>query len=164
RLHGLYHGDERWAPVVDCEKDFLVVVVGIAGAFNQQETELPSVGTDVEVRAGHGVGVIPAQAHWVRREVIAKRLAWTDHRRTFLHGAIVEDVRGKSVPVNDVGTAGGVRDVDGRGHALTQAQQRAGDLAVVGKGLDGNAGRDFDGAGLDRKSVVGSGRGNPGRP
>ena len=65
------------------------------------------------------------------------RLARRDHRRAFFHRAVVERVDGQAMPVDDVGIGGRIGHVDGDGHALAQAQQRARDLAVIGKRLHG---------------------------
>jgi hypothetical protein len=51
RLHRLDHGNEGRLPMMDGEKDLLVVVAGIAGAFDEQEAELAGVGANRQVRA-----------------------------------------------------------------------------------------------------------------
>jgi len=86
--------------------------------------------------------------------------AGSNHGRAFLHGAVVQRVGSKSVPVHEVGAVGCVGDVDGDGHALAEAQQRTGYLAVVGDGFDGDAGRYLEDARLDGEGVVGCGEGD----
>jgi hypothetical protein len=141
--------------MVNREKDFLVVVIGIACSFNQQEAELAGVGTGAEVIAGHGVGVVPAQAGWAGRQVVAEGFAGSDHRRAFFHCAVVEHIGGEAMPMDDVRRSCGVGDVDGDGNALAQAQKRARELPVVGKCLDVDAGGDLDAARLDGEGMVG---------
>ena len=64
-----------------------------------------------------------------------------------------------AVPVELLGRVGVVVDVDGDGLAFFEAQQRPGELAVVGGGGDDAVGREFDWAGGDAEGVVGWGGG-----
>ena len=121
-LHGFNHGDEGRLPMVDRQKNLLVVVAGIAWAVDQQEPELAGVSSDAEVRAGAGVGVISARSGGVRREAVPQVPARWDHGRAFFHGAVVQRVGCQPVPVHDVGGFSGIGYVDGDGHALAEAQ------------------------------------------
>ena len=56
--------------------------------------------------------------------------------------------------MHNVGIGAGIGYIDRHGHTLAQAQQRTGNLAVVGQRLDGNAGSNFQGAGFDAQTVV----------
>ena len=63
------------------------------------------------------------------------------------------------MPVELFGRVGVVVDVDGDRLAFLEAQQRAGELAVVGGGGDDAVGGELDGAGGDAEGVVGWGGG-----
>ena len=73
---------------------------------------------------------------------------------TLFDGAVVQGVGREPMPVHNVLIARCVGYVDGYGHTLAQAQQRAGNLAVVGDGLDIHPRGDLDSAVLDGQGVV----------
>ena len=108
--------------MMDRQKDLLVVVPGIAGSVDQQEAELAGVGSDAEVCARAGVGVIPARSGGVGREAVTQVPARGDHGRAFFHGAVVQRIGGEAMPVHDVGVVAFVDDVDGDGNVLAQAK------------------------------------------
>ena len=64
----------------------------------------------------------------------------------------------RAVPVHDLGALSYVGNVDSDRYALAEAQQGTGDLAVVGDGLDVDAGRYLDGAGFYGQGMVGGGQ------
>ena len=86
-------------------------------------------------------------------------LAGRDHGGAFFHCSVVQRVDGEAVPVDEVGSLGGIGHIDGHGHTLAQAQQRAGHLAVVRRRLHGDARRDFKAARLNGQRVIGGGGG-----
>ena len=100
-------------------------------ALDQQKPELARVGTHLQIAVRARMRVIPPRSRRLWRKGIAMRLAGADHRRAFLHRAIVQRVDCQSVPVNDIGFGRRVCHVDGDGHALSKAKQRPRNLAVV---------------------------------
>ena len=143
---------------MDGEEDLLVVMAGVGCSINEKEAELPGVGTEREVAAGAGVGVIPARSGGAWSEGIAQAASRGNHGRAFFHGAVVKGVDGKAMPVDDVLLRRVVEDVNGYGLAVFEAQQGTWDLAVVGDGLDVDAGRDLERSWLNREGIVGGGR------
>ncbi len=152
--HGFDHGNKRWFPVMNGEKDLLVVCPGVRLAVNHQKSELAAIGAQSKVAAGACVRVIPAGSGRLRCEGIAQLTARRNHRRAFFHCAVVEGVDCQTMPVNDVGIRAGVVYVDGRRDTLAQSNQRSWNLAVVGSSLHNNAGSDLEVTGLNVQRVV----------
>ena len=124
-------------PVVKGEEEFLVVVAGVVAGLDEQKAMLAGVLRLFEVCAGEGVGVVPAEACRAGRVGIARLAAGGDHRRAFFHGAIDIGRQKETVPMNDFFVGGVVGHIDGDLLPFPEAKQRAGDLLVVGDGLDG---------------------------
>ena len=143
--------------MVDGQIDLLIVVDRLLPAFDQKETELPTVGAGGKVLVRTSVGVIPARARRPGSESVALHLAGRNHRRSLFHGAIVERIDGKAMPMDEVGSGTGVGDVDGDGYTLAQAQERSGNLSVVSKRRNRDAGTNLQRARLDAEGVVGLG-------
>jgi hypothetical protein len=61
------------------------------------------------------------------------------------------------MPMDEVGSGTGVGDVDGDGYTLAQAQERSGNLSVVSKRRNRDAGTNLQRARFDAEGVVGLG-------
>ena len=51
---------KKGSPVADGEEEFLIVVAGIVAGIDMAEAELAGIAALVQVRIGHGVGVVPS--------------------------------------------------------------------------------------------------------
>src|ERR1700728_653708 len=116
---------------MDGEIYFFIVMPRVGPAVDEEKAELAGVGCEREISHSHGVGVIPAGAGGVRRQLIAQRGSGGNEWRAFFDCAVVQRIGGEAVPVDQVWGFRGVGDVDGDGLALFQTKQGAWDLAVV---------------------------------
>ena len=107
-----------------------------------------------QVLPGKGVCVVPAEAGRLRRERIACARAGSDHRRAFFHRTV--DLRGQeqTVPVDDLRIGGTIANCDRHFTPFSHAQQRTGNLSVIGDGLDLVFGRGFKHAGRNLERDV----------
>lgn len=140
---------------MNCEIYFFIVMSGIGLAVDEEKTELAGVGGEGEIPHGHGVGVIPAGAGGIGREVIAQRCSGSDQWRALFDGAVVQRIGGEAVPVDEVFVFRSVGDVDCDGLAFFQAKQGARDLAVVRYGCYLHASADVQRARLDTQAKIG---------
>ena len=94
---GVFHaGGEEGLPVAEGEEVLLIVVAGVAGGFDVDETELAGVGAFVEVGHGHGVGVVPAGAEGGGGELeAALAVGWNERSALFFDSV---NVGGISMP------------------------------------------------------------------
>ena len=112
---------------------------GVVAEFDHHEAVLAAVLRQGEIAAGGGVGVVPAEARGGGGEVEAGGGSCRDHGRALFHGAIDGGRNVESVPVHDILAGAVIGDVDGDGLTFLEAQQRPGNLSVIGDGLDGVA-------------------------
>jgi hypothetical protein len=122
--------------VVGGEQHLLVIAAGIARRLDNEEAVQSRVQASAQVGPGHVVAVVPARARRLRDEFVALRTAPRHHRRSFLHGAVGLRGQVETVPVHDIVHVGIVADLDADLAILTEAKDRAGNRAVVSKGVD----------------------------
>ncbi len=150
---------EGWLELFEGEEDFAVVGAGVVGGLDVDGTGEAVVLTGGEVGSGADVGVIEADAGGTRSELDAACAVGGDVGGAFFGCAVYVGGNELAVPVELLGDVGVVVDVDGDGLALFEAEERAGELAVVSGGGDDAVGREFNGAGGDAEGVVGWGGG-----
>ena len=110
-------------PMVSSQKNLTVIATGIARGLDDQEAELARIGAFVEVRHGHGVAVIPARARGLRREAVEERLALRNNGRSLLGRAILFGRNIKTVPMDEIGIAGVVDDIDADRFAVFEPER-----------------------------------------
>jgi hypothetical protein len=119
------------------EEDLLVVSTWVVRRLDVDVTDEAAVLAGAEVGSGAHVGLIEAQAGGAGDEGDAPAAARGDEGRALLGGSIHVRGNGLAVPVHLLGAVGLIVDVDGDGATFFEAQQRAGELAVVcGRGDD----------------------------
>ena len=138
----------------ESEEDFAVVAAGFVARLDVDGADFAAVLAGVEIGASANVRVVEAEAGGLWRECDAALAVRGDVGRAFFGGAVDVDGDLLAVPVELLGRVGVVVDVDGDGLAFLEAEERAGELAVVGGGGDDAVGSDFDGSGLDVQGVV----------
>ena len=139
------------------EKDFAVVIAGRRNGFDVNGADLAGILAGREIRASAIVGVIEAETRGIGSEVEAAQAVGGDVGSAFFGGAVHVDRNELAVPVELLGRVGVVEDVDGDRLALLEAEEGAGELAVIGDSRDDALGGDFDGGGLDAEGVVSGG-------
>jgi hypothetical protein len=138
------------------EHDFAVIAARIArGGINDQEAELARKGALRQVRHRHGMAVIPACAAGLRRQAVKQRVARWNDGRPFFRRSILSGGQVKPMPVNEIGIAAVIDDVDCYRLPLLEPQRRAGDGAVVSRGLDNLAWRYLKRNGRDADCLIG---------
>jgi hypothetical protein len=100
---------------------------------------LAGVLTLVQISAGKGMGVIPAEAGRARRKRVARVATFGDKRSPLFHGAVHLRRQSQAMPVDHFAIARLVANIDGDRTAFWQTKQWARYLAVVGECLDGPA-------------------------
>jgi hypothetical protein len=112
-----------------------------------------------EVGSCSYVGVIETDAGGSRCELNAARAVGGDVGGAFFGCAVDVDRNELAVPMELLRGVGVVVNVYGDGLALLEAEERAGELAVIGGGGDDAIGCEFDGGGGYAEGVVGWGGG-----
>jgi hypothetical protein len=141
-------------PIVQGEKELLIVACGTIARLDHQEAVLAAVLGASEVAHGHGVSVIPAKSGrtWCKR--IACGPAGSDGWRALLQRAIYIGREKQTVPMDHFRTIAVIADLDGDRLALFEAQQGAGSLAVVRERLALVTRRQLESDGSDVQPVV----------
>jgi hypothetical protein len=148
-------GEERF-PIPEGEEELLIVVAGIGGGIDVEESELAGVGAAVQIGHRHGVRVVPAGAGWCGCELVSAIAVRGDRRSVFFLDSVDFGGNEETVPVDEFGRVGVVDDVDGDWLALLHAEDGAGRGSVVTDGGEYAVGGEFDG---DRGDADGDGRG-----
>jgi hypothetical protein len=113
------HAHPRTFPMVSGEHDFAVISTGIArGRVDNEKAELAGIRAAIEVSHRHGVAVVPPRARGFGREAVKQRFPGRDDRRTLFHGAVLQGWDEQSMPVDQVGIAGIIDNLDGYRHAF----------------------------------------------
>ena len=144
--------------MVGGQQHLLVIAAGIARRLDDQEAVQSRVQASAQIGPGHVVAVVPPRARRLRDEFVALRAAARHHRRSFLHRAVGLRGQVETVPVHDVVDVGIVADIDADLAALAEAQHRARNRAVVGKGVDDLSGGELQPQRRDPQRMVGARR------
>src|SRR5215475_8150379 len=135
-LSDILHAYELRLPLMRREKNFLIIVAGIALRLDIEETKLSRVKAAAQIFAGKGVGVVPPASGRLRRERIFLRGAWSNHRCSLFHGAVHFRWNIKAMPVHKLRNIGVVSDVDGDLLSFFDAKQRTGRAAIIADSLN----------------------------
>jgi hypothetical protein len=136
-LAKVLQADPLALPVVRGKENFAIVTSRTAGCrFDDQEAEFTGVGAPVEVAHRHRVAMIPARSRRLRGVVVGVGLAGLDDWRSLLGRAILERRQIEAVPMDEVGIARVVDDLDPDWPAFLEAKRRTWNRAVVGGRLD----------------------------
>src|ERR1700760_2071400 len=103
---------------MQCKKNLLVVTARIVPRLDEQKSVLAGVLPLVQIFAGEGVGVIPAEAGRARSECVTSVTAARDQRSSLFHGAVHLGRQKEAMPVNHFAVGGVVANIDGDGSAF----------------------------------------------
>src|SRR5262249_4664584 len=135
---------EKWLPVAEGQKKFLVEIARVAGPFHIDEAELSRVSSLVQICTRHGVGVIPAASSGSGNKLISTTAIRRNHGGTHLVGPIHFGGNQLPVPVDKFGNTAIVDDVHRRHFSFAHAQHGPGGAAVISDRAEGAAWRQFD--------------------
>ena len=107
-----------------------------------------------EVGAGMQVGMVKAKPRRTRTKGDAPYATSRDKRRSLLHGAVHISRQELPVPMQLFRCVSVIPDVDDHAPSLGEAQQRAGELAIIDLGRDDRIRPEFDEAGPDADRKV----------
>jgi len=121
-LTDVLHADPSAFPVMGGEHDLAVVSARVAcGWLNDEESKLACIRAALEVGHSHGMAVVPARPGGPGRKSVEQRLSRGDNRRALFRCAVYIGGVIKPMPVDEIGIAGVVDDVDRNRFALFQA-------------------------------------------
>ena len=139
------------------EEHFAVVTAGFVAWLDIDRSDLAGILACAKVGASAIVRVIEAESGRPRSEDDATMAVRGNIGRAFFGGAVDVNRNLLAVPVELLGSVGVVADVDGGLLAFPEAEERAGELAVVRYGGNDAFAGYFEGRGLDVDDVVGKG-------
>src|ERR1700744_5665684 len=90
RIHRRSHTYQGRLPMMNGEKDFLIVTANVIFRLDIEESILASVGSAREVVLSRSMRVIPASPGGFRCKAISQLSMRRNHRRAFLHRSVVD--------------------------------------------------------------------------
>ena len=142
-------------PIMQRQKDLLVVTRGIVGWIDHQKAELARIRGTVHIVSGEGVRVVPAKSGRPRLPGVSLRTALGRRfRRSFLGSSVLHRGNMQPVPVNDVRHIGFVHHINRDLLPFRNANQVAGNTAVESGRLHRFTRGDLQMQGRDANRIV----------